>query len=351
MVITTLLAILSIACSQSGKQDSILSDLDSVAVVSDFNLEFPEYGFAITAPCQMKDVSAQSSGDFLINYGGTTEENNPKRMAAYQLIVTRVPIGYKDMPRAKYEKLVDEQLRSQMQRFKSYKAIKFGYEEYNGYACETSINGYAQKGVMFAKDNLIIALTVISNDNLETKFNKFTNGFRSLGHQRKDTPIEVEENLSKLDKQYSNSYFSLRYPSSWQVVQDDNQVTANTSIAVQIMEKQKNDVDFRPNINIIVSSKKWKESTSYIAQQSSQNNKQIVPSYKQLGISDTQISGCKGSLLEGTIELQGYKLRSSQYIVKKVDNTTITITVTTDNREHKDQMKIINAILKSIEIK
>lgn len=166
---------------------------------------------------------------------------------------------------------------------------------------------------------------------------------------RKHTVLAKES--IELDKQYSNSYFSLHYPSSWQVVQDDNQVTANTSIAVQIMEKQKNDVDFRPNINIIVSSKKWKESTSYIAQQSSQNNKQIVPSYKQLGISDTQISGCKGSLLEGTIELQGYKLRSSQYTVKKADNTTFIITITTDNGKHKKQMEIINAILKSIEIR
>lgn len=351
MVIATLMAVLFVGCTQYGNQSSISLDLDSVAVAEDFNLEFPEYGFAITAPCQMKDVSAYSSGDFLVNYGGTTDENNPKRMAAYQLMVTRVPVGYKDMPRAKYEKMVDDQLRSQMQRFKSYKAIKFGYEEYNGYACETSTNGYAQKGVMFVKDNLVIALTVISNDNLEAKFNKFTNGFKSLGHQGKDTSIEVDDNSFKLDKQYSNAYFSLRYPSSWQIVQDGNQVTANTSIAVQIMEKQKNDVDFRPNINIIVSSKKWKESTSYIARQSSQNNKQMVPSYQQLGISDTQISGCKGSLLESTFELQGYKLRSSQYTVKKADNTTYIITATTDNRMHKEQMKIINAMLKSIQIK
>ena len=351
IVIATLLAILFVACTQGGGQDSYSVNWDSVETVEDFYFEFPEYGFTITAPCQMKDVSANSSGSFLVNYGGTTDENDPKRMAAYQLIVTRTPIGYKDMSHAKYKKMIDDQIRSQMQNFKSYKAIKFGYEEYNGYVCETSTNGYAQKGVIFVKDNLIITLTVISNDNLEARFNKFTNGFKSIDLQRESASIKIEDKSSELDKQYSNAYFSLCYPSSWQVVQDDNQVTPNTSIAVQIMEKQKNDVDFRPNINIIVSSKKWEESASFLTRQTSQNNKRLIPNYKQLGISDTQVGGCKGSLLESIVKLQGYTLHSSQYIVKRADNTTFIITATTDNRKHKEQMKTINAILKSIQIK
>ena len=43
--------------------------------------------------------------------------------------------------------------------------------------------------------------------------------------------------------------------SSWQIIQEENQVTNNTAISLQIMERQKNDYDFRPNINIIVSNK------------------------------------------------------------------------------------------------
>jgi len=154
-----------------------------------------------------------------------------------------------------------------------------------------------------------------------------------------------------LAKQYSNAYFSLNYPSSWQIVQDDNQATANTAIAVQIMEKQSNNIDFRPNVNVIVSSKKWTESTSYLAKQSSQNNRQIVSTYRQIGIYDKQIGNCKGSLLEYTISINGYTLHGRQYIVKKSDNTTFTITATTDERKDKNQMKLVNAILNSIEIK
>ena len=145
-----------------------------------FRLSFPEYGFSLDAPCEMKDVSAHSSGDFLINYGGVTDGDNPEKMAAYQLIVIRVPVGYKDLSKDEYELMVDKALRMQAQKFKKYKPIRFSYDEYPGYACETTHNGYGQKGVYFVKENYIIALTVISNNNLEAKFNKFTNCFENL---------------------------------------------------------------------------------------------------------------------------------------------------------------------------
>lgn len=154
-----------------------------------------------------------------------------------------------------------------------------------------------------------------------------------------------------LTKQYSNTYFCLNYPSSWQIVQDDNQATANTAIAVQVMEKQSNNIDFRPNVNVIVSNKKWKESTSYLAKQSSQNNRQIISTYRQIGIYDTQIGNYKGSLLEYIISIDGYTLHGRQYIVKKTDNTTFTITATTDERKDKNQMKVVQAILNSFKIK
>lgn len=154
-----------------------------------------------------------------------------------------------------------------------------------------------------------------------------------------------------LENEYSNKYFSLKYPSTWQIVQDNNQATATTTISVQIMEKKKNDVDFRPNINIIVSATKWTEPASYLAQQTSQNNRKVVSTYKQLSISDTEISGCKGSLLSSSMYLQGYSMRSDQYIVKKSDNTTFIITATTDSNKYQSQMAVINEILKSLVIK
>lgn len=152
--------------------------------LTNLNLEktksFPQYGFSITAPCELEDVSSQSSGNFLLNLGGVTDGNDPVRMAAYQISVVRAPVGYRDLPKEEYERMMDSQLRSLGRSFKYWNHISFGYEGYNGYVGETTHNGYGQKGVMFVKDNLIIALTVITNNNLEQKFNKFTNGFKTI---------------------------------------------------------------------------------------------------------------------------------------------------------------------------
>lgn len=168
-------------CGQMNNRKVAAVDTDSVAEVeSDYHWDFPDYGFSIDAPCPMKDVSAQASGNFLLNYGGVTDGNSRDKMAAYQLIVSRVPVGYRDLPKEQYENKIDEVLKTQVQRFRSFKPIRFSYDELPGYVCETSHNGYGQKGVMFAMDNYIIAMTVITNNELEAKFNKFTNGFKRL---------------------------------------------------------------------------------------------------------------------------------------------------------------------------
>ena len=155
-----------------------------------------------------------------------------------------------------------------------------------------------------------------------------------------------------LNKQYSNEYFSIKYPTTWQIVQDDNQVTGNTTVSVQIMEKLKNDHDFRPNINIIVSKKKWSEPTSYLAQNTIAQNKQIMDSYHLLEQNDDiYINNCQGSVIDYTFNIQGYKLHGIQYIVKKKDNTTFIITETTDAARHSKQKVIANTMINSLKIK
>ncbi len=81
----------------------------------------------------MKDVSAQASGDFLLNYGGVTDGNDPSRMTAYQLIVTLLPVGYKDIPKDELASKIDILIKSRMSSMKNVKPINFGYEGYKGY--------------------------------------------------------------------------------------------------------------------------------------------------------------------------------------------------------------------------
>ena len=145
-----------------------------------FYKEFPQYGFAVKTDCDLNDVSAYTSGDFLVNLGGTIDGNDRNKMAAYQLMVIRVPIGYVDLSKEEYEEKMTEALNHSMQKFENHKRIVFGYEQYKGFECETLHNGYKQKAVTFIKNNYIITMSVISNYKLEERFNKFTNGFKTL---------------------------------------------------------------------------------------------------------------------------------------------------------------------------
>lgn len=351
--VSTVLIALIIGIAVDSKTKII--NINPQQIFSDYNKEnyyqpFADYGFAITAPCKLRDVSHQSSGDFVVNYAGVLNENSLDKAVFYQVMAIDVPVGYKDLSNSEYEELVDALIKSSMSRMSNCKKVKFGYEEYNGYVGEAIVNGYRQKGVMFCKENLIITLTVITNDGLNEKFNEFTNSFRNIPAS---FPTKMEGKSSVvLEKQYSNKYFSLKYPSSWQVVQDDNQVTNSTAISVQIMEKQKNNYDFRPNINIIVSGKKRIESTLELAKITIMQQKQYFSSYNLIKqTNNIVLSKAKGSMIEYTVNTQGYCLHGLQYIVKKPDNTTFTITGTMDASKYKEQQNIIEKIIKSLIIK
>lgn len=345
--------------SRSKDVNSHISANDASVSVDSANIDmeyeyqyFKECNFAIKAPCVLKDVSQHTSNDSFINYGGVFNEDNPNKMAMYQVIVNRLPIGYKDLSKQELSKLVDNLLRKGMRGFSDCTPIQFSYNEYPGYVADCSINGYGQKGVIFWKDEYIICLTVITNDGLKEKFNKFTNSFKNLTDSLNSTSFDdkMDQSLPLLVKLYSNSYFHLRFPDSWEIVQENNQVTNKTNISVQIMEKRVNEYDFRPNINVIVSSRKWKEPTSYLAQQTINQNQQVLDGYHLIRKKDNIVlSKCNGSSIQYTFEVQGYTLHGIQYIIKKQDNTTFIVTGTADNT--KEQQNIIDSIIKTITIK
>ena len=355
-IIACILLFCSCHNAKSGEK-KYTSQTSSVTVSSDIEDEyqyFPQCGFALQAPCLLEDVSQQSTGDFDLNYGGVTDENNPDKLTAYQVMAYRLPAGQRDMSKAELSSFVDEMMKKSLSGFSNSKAIYFGYEEYPGYVMECTTKGFAQKGIMFWKDEYIICLTVITNDNLESKFNLFTNSFEDINtippKSDKGNDSKVVHN-SKLSKQFSNKYFSIKYPSSWQIVQEENQVTDNTAISLQIMEQQENDYDFLANINIIVSKEKRKEPAAYLVEQSVQGMRCLIPSYRLLSTSDDVVlDKGKGSSSQYTWSINGCQLKADQYIVKKADNTTFTITATMESSSYDEDVIVIQDILKSLVI-
>ena len=191
----------------------------------------------------------------------------------------------------------------------------------------------------------------------EEKFNKFTNGFKTINsnnnaleeqdvHSNNSNP----EKTSALPKKYNHSKFSFNYPTSWAVVQENSKATANTSIAVQVMEQNVGANEFAPNINVIISKDKHSESTSQLARISFNQIKDSGLSCRPNGIKDVTIDNNKGSVVDYTINIEGYNLRILQYHIKKNDNTTFVITLTLDNNKFDNQRKIANQIIESFSL-
>lgn len=161
---------------------------------------------------------------------------------------------------------------------------------------------------------------------------------------------EKTSNHQYLSQTFSNYKFSIRFPSNWDVVQENARATDNTTIAVQIMQREVNEYDFRPNVNIIASKDKRTESPTTLARMSYNQVKESGLPTNLIGIHDCQVNGKKGSVAEYVMTIEGYKLHLYQYIVKKKDNSTFIITVTLAQDKFKEQKALSQQIINSIEI-
>lgn len=162
------------------------------------------------------------------------------------------------------------------------------------------------------------------------------------------TPTKTStSSTNSLTKTFENKDFSLKYPDSWEIVQN-----GNGKVAVQIMEIQKNDYDFLPNINVVIISEKKTESATTLTDITISQNKSLTATYKLLNRNDSvTLSQCQGCRIEQQYFLQGYNLRCIQYIVKKKDNTVFVITATIDANKYPLQLALINQIIKTLIIK
>ena len=211
-------------------------------------------------------VSTQSNTDFELNYGGIDNENNDAKKAFYQVMIVRLPVGYKNLPPAALGKKADEKLKDVIKLFQNVKPIQFGYENFPRYTGETTIRGYTQKGVFFHRENFIYGLTIISNDNLEGRFNKLTNNIDFFEIERSlNSSPKAESKRIEIGRKYENRDFYISYPDSWEIVKEGNKVS-NTTIALQVMQRRVNDYDFASSVNIIVSTQKFTETTSQLAE-------------------------------------------------------------------------------------
>ena len=316
---------------------------------------FHEFGFSITSPCKLNDISRQSSGDFLLNYGGMDRPNDKNNKAAYQVIVSQLPARQSGLSEVQLEQFIDNILQKATVNFTNVKAVNFSSKNYPGIVGYTSHQGLRQKGLIFIKDQYIIALTIMTNDNLDSRFEKFTSEFKILENQN-ESDLEISEQPSKANSslpcKFENEDFSIGYPATWEIVQQNTKVTSQSTISVQIMDQAVDDNDFASNVNIIVSPKYYKESTVKLAHITIDQFNKAGIKHKLIGIKKCSLDGCTGSLSEFKIYVHGFVLYIQQYIVKTSKNKTFTLTATTDDNNKQDSLnKTIQEIVNSFTVK
>lgn len=307
---------------------------------------FTEANIAVRTPCSLNDVSSQASGDFLINYGGVENENDERTFSAYQLIVTRFPVGYNNFSEDKKQSFREEIFSSAIHGVDNYKRVKVGYEGYDGIIIESSKNGYSLKGETFIKGDFVYGLVVVSNDNLESRFNQYTNSIRFISESmEQEKALNQNEETIEYDgySKYNANAFSIKYPESWEVIENPNQYAC-----VAILEPQKGD-NFRSNFNVVVSTQTRKLEDAF-TNETVKQIKTIYPDYEPLSKEFITLNGIKCMKITSECTMEGYHVYQVQYFLKK-GNTSYTVSFTIASRNRIKESATIENIINSLYIK
>ena len=151
------------------------------------------------------------------------------------------------------------------------------------------------------------------------------------------------------DQEYSNEYFSVKYPSSWLL--DDSYDTIRLVSGVTIRDFNSFGTDYYSNVLIYVSKEKVKGSPEYIAESVKSYLSLYVDSFKALKIENLTFSGCSATVMEYIMKMDGRKLKGVQYTIKRSDDTLYYITITCLKKNFKKVSKTTNKIVDSITIK
>jgi len=132
---------------------------------------FPEFRFAVNCPAVLKDVSRQSNADFAFNYAGGLNENSRTQLVFYQIMIIKLPVGHREMSKNELQDML-------MKRFDMQgngRRVFWGEENYPAYLINYTHNGYTGRGIAVVVNGNIFSFNVITNDDLNSKFNSFTN--------------------------------------------------------------------------------------------------------------------------------------------------------------------------------
>jgi len=328
---------------------------------------FSDFGFAVKCPVVLKDVSRISNDDFDFNYGGFLNEKSKEKLVFYQITIVKFPVGYKDMPYEEVQKKFMEFINTNAKG----EPVRWGEEEYPASVHDYVHNGYSGRGISVLVEGKVYGFNVITNDDLNAKFNSFTNNVvfftqnstasnssvpssvKSISgnssnpqpqNAQTQTPANSADNAIPLPNgvTYTNRQkrFSIDYPNGWE--KQENQYQNVQFVA--FLEPENGD-KFRTNFNVIVSNRS--ESAERLFEMTQQQNRRQFPGYRLNEKEVVAINGTNGIKQVASYDLNGYAVKGIQYILKRSDNTLYSITFTVWEPHYDKDKNLLDSIIQS----
>jgi hypothetical protein len=307
---------------------------------------FPEFDLAIKSPCQLTDQSLQSSANHDFIMGCFVNEHSNRDMEFYQVIINKLPLGYRDLNKTEQKDFEAEMLDKLADG--GSKDVVF-YDSISGKVFDFTQNGYSARALVFIWNGKTYGFTLITNNELDKNFNKWTNKIEllkavkiaSVMSQDKKGMIEKKEIPSDWNT-FSHPLFDIAYPPKWEEFD-----TGYEKTVLAVMSPYVDDFTFRQNLNIIISNEN--RSFDKIWESLSKQMRRM-PGYKVLQRTDFILDGVAGKRTEYNALLNDFYLRSVTYEFL-IKGKLITMTFATDDRFYDRQKHQIENIVKSLTLK
>lgn len=155
---------------------------------------FKEFGFSITAPCELKDFQPVNDlwndAYYKTYYSSGLIENpdNPDLFTFYHVGVKETSKVFEDLSQAEQNELMD-QIKSadfELPGSANVEKVLFSDKKFPGYVGDRKFGRFLCRSVTFNKGKYIITLTIMTDTAvmdqyvLVDKFNKFTNSFKVI---------------------------------------------------------------------------------------------------------------------------------------------------------------------------
>ena len=138
--------------------------------------------------------------------------------------------------------------------------------------------------------------------------------------------------------------FSFSYPSDWEIAKNPYEM-----VKASIVAPVRGNNSFRTNVNVVSSKKSDSlESIFQVEKDVISRNRQIFNNYQLISKEEVIINGIRGLKVAATWSNSGVKVKGIQYILKKIDNTTYTITFTIGQSSYEREVENIIQSFKAL---